>query len=251
MTDPSKKPDQLLGDYDLADVLSLELVESGLMSLKLREALSDPKQRQSVILAVIHTMERLLLPEADRRPLSEEEKKRIEWLLRKYDVVSKAPELVLQKNEHLVYVDYTMPSRATFEAEFPGDVSSSEVFCTSRTNWYWLRHESCINVDRTPGNRIFLMQHFDTEISSGRAIKIMDERGYRPATHVEAYAFAHAYPEAQLQYQIVALGSYGWRQQGREVNYVAVFFYNTRWSHFGYSAFLDNVGSRTSVSVHP
>ncbi|MFH1973268.1 MAG: hypothetical protein ABIK13_01515, partial [Patescibacteria group bacterium] len=35
----------------------------------------------------------------------------------------------------------------------------------------------------------------------------MDTLGYRPATHLEAYAFAKANPELQRQFWIVALGS--------------------------------------------
>ena len=43
----------------------------------------------------------------------------------------------------------------------------------------------------------------------------MDKLGYRPATHLEAYAFAKANPELQCQFWIVALGSFTLRGGNR------------------------------------
>ncbi len=103
-----------------------------------------------------------------------------------------------------VFVDYQMPrDKKTLEAEFSkGGVS--ELFYG---NYEWQLHSSCAEIDQTPGEREFLVKHFNRSITSDEAIKEMDKLGYRPATHLEAYAFVKAHPELHCQLRIVALGS--------------------------------------------
>jgi hypothetical protein len=103
-----------------------------------------------------------------------------------------------------VFVDYQMPrDKDELEADFSkGGVS--ELFYG---NYEWQLHSSCQGIYQAPGEREFLVKHFDRPIESDEAIAEMDKLGYRPATHLEAYAFAKANPELQRQCWIVALGS--------------------------------------------
>lgn len=52
--------------------------------------------------------------------------------------------------------------------------------------------------------------HFDRSIGSGDALLELDKMGFRPATLPELLAFGEKYPDVQLQFPIVALGSV-WR----------------------------------------
>jgi hypothetical protein len=130
----------------------------------------------------------------------------------------------LGENEYLVPVAYDMPrDRAKLESEFSKD-GVSEMFYG---NYEWQLHVSCIKIDQTPGERIMLVKHFrgswsdscGRNTTSEANIAEMDKLGYRPATHLEAYAFAKANPELQRQLQIVAPGSSVWSGGHR---YVAV-----------------------------
>lgn len=104
-----------------------------------------------------------------------------------------------------VFVDYTMPrDRTTLEAEFSKN-GVSELFFGSHE---WFFHSSCVDIDQNPGERIMLVKHFGWLIESEDAIAEMDKQGYRPATHLEAYAFAKANPDLQRQFWILALGSF-------------------------------------------
>ena len=110
----------------------------------------------------------------------------------------------LADGEYLVHVGYTMPQdKAMLEAEFStGGVS--ELFYG---NYEWQNHSSCAEIDQTPGDRVMLVKCFERSMTSEDAIVEMDKLGYRPATHLEAYAFAKANPDLQRQFWIVALGS--------------------------------------------
>jgi len=44
-------------------------------------------------------------------------------------------------------------------------------------------------MDETPGDRIFLVKHFEYMTESEANIAEMDKLGYRPAIHLEAYEF--------------------------------------------------------------
>ena len=112
----------------------------------------------------------------------------------------------LADGEYLVPVAYDMPrDKVKLEAEFSKD-GVSELFYG---NYEWQPHSSCAEIDQTPGNRVMLVKHFGRNTTSEANIAEMDKLGYRPATHLEAYAFAFAKanPELQRQFWIVALGS--------------------------------------------
>jgi len=110
----------------------------------------------------------------------------------------------LGENEYLVSVGYDMPrDKGKLESEFSKD-GVSELFYG---NYEWQPHSSCAEIDQTPGNRVMLLKHFGRNTESEANIAEMDKLGYRPATHLEAYAFAKANPELQRQFWIVALGS--------------------------------------------
>lgn len=110
----------------------------------------------------------------------------------------------LVDGEYRVPVSYDMPrTKEVLESEFSkGGVS--ELFYG---DYEWKNHSSCAEIDQTPGERIMLVKHFNRPIKSEDAIAKMDKLDYRPATHLEAYAFAKANPELQRQFWIVALGS--------------------------------------------
>jgi hypothetical protein len=108
------------------------------------------------------------------------------------------------ENEYLVPVGYNMPRDKTrLEAEFSKD-GVSELFYG---NYKWQLHSSCAGIDQTPGNRVMLLKYFGRCTMSEANIAEMDKLGYRPATHLEAHAFAKTNPELQRQFWIVALGS--------------------------------------------
>jgi hypothetical protein len=110
----------------------------------------------------------------------------------------------LGENEYLVSVGYDMPrDKGKLEAEFSKDGVSDLYF----VNYEWQPHSSCAELDQTPGSRIMLLKHFGCSTKSEANIAEMDKQGYRPATHLEAYAFQKANPELQRQLWIIALGS--------------------------------------------
>jgi len=113
-----------------------------------------------------------------------------------------------------VHVGYDMPyDKDILETEFSKDGVTELLY----GNCEWQLHSSCEGIDQTPGEREFLVKHFDRKIESDEAIAEMDKLGYRPATHLEAYAFAKANPELQRQFWIVALGSFALDSGGRSV----------------------------------
>ncbi|MFH1973577.1 MAG: hypothetical protein ABIK13_03165 [Patescibacteria group bacterium] len=116
----------------------------------------------------------------------------------------KPPVDSLPPHHYRVFVDYTMPrDMGVFEAEF----SKSGVSVIFSGDHEWQPHPSCIDIDQTSGNRIMLVKHFGRALLTESAIAEMDTLGYRPAIHLEAYAFAKGYPELQRQFWIAALGS--------------------------------------------
>lgn len=126
--------------------------------------------------------------------------------------------MVLPPNHYRVHVGYDMPrDKGTLESEFSKD-GVSELFYG---NYEWQPHPSCAKIDQTPGDRVFLVKHFGRETESEANITEMDKLGYRPATHIEAYAFAKANPELQRKFWIVALGS---SAMGVDIRSVAMLF---------------------------
>lgn len=126
----------------------------------------------------------------------------------------------LGENEFLVYVDYDMPrDKVELEAKFcKGGVADCFY-----GDYEWQLHSSCTKIDQMPGKRIMLIKHFGRETTSEENIAEMDKLGYRPATHLEAYAFAKANPEQQMKFWIIALGSYVRYPAGR---YVAALYHS-------------------------
>lgn len=110
----------------------------------------------------------------------------------------------LVDGEYRVPVTYAaLPSFAVLENEF-GKSDVSNLF----DGRAFQKHASCADIDETHNGKIFLLKHFNRAIESDDAIAEMDKLGYRPATHLEAYAFAKANPELQRKFWIVALGSF-------------------------------------------
>lgn len=111
------------------------------------------------------------------------------------------------------HVSYQLPS---FE-ELNGTLFdwASDLFNGS---YKWEDHESVRGqVDRTPGERSFLVKHFNKEMESDDVLAWADANGYRAATHEEAVDFAKAHPDLQREFWIVALGSFALRDGGRSV----------------------------------
>jgi hypothetical protein len=133
------------------------------------------------------------------------------------DRYSKKAKVALGKDEYLVPVGYDMPrDKATLEAEF----SKGGVSDLFYGGYEWQNHSSCAGIDQTPGSpkaTVMLVKQFGRAMTSEAAIAEMDRLGYRPATHLEAYAFAKANPDLQSQFWIVALGSSAVRGGGRYV----------------------------------
>ena len=111
----------------------------------------------------------------------------------------------LGEGEYRVHVTYTMPSdKKMLKREF----SKNSVSHLFTNNQEWRNHSSCAKIDQTPGERIMLIKHFGGATESRVNIAKMKKLGYRPATHLEAYAFAKANPELQRSFNIIALGSF-------------------------------------------
>ena len=63
--------------------------------------------------------------------------------------------------------------------------------------------------------------HYDHNFSSDDAVKEMAKRGLRPATIEELLAFGVKYPEEQLKFPVVALGSSARVDGGRHVPFLS------------------------------
>ncbi len=104
-----------------------------------------------------------------------------------------------------VYVDYRMPhDKDTLEKEFSIDGVADRYF--EQNIWY--KHDSCKNYDEIPKYLDFALKHFGRNIFAEDAIKEMDSQGFRPATHLEGYAFVKYFPWLQYQFKMIAVGSY-------------------------------------------
>lgn len=117
-------------------------------------------------------------------------------------VASSSSKHPLGENEYIVPVTYdSLPLFAELAGEF-GKGNVSGLFDSPT----FKKHSSCMDIDETPGDRIFLVKHFNRIIRSEEAIAQIDKL-YRPATHLEAYAFQKVNPELQSQFLITVLGS--------------------------------------------
>ncbi|MBD3251717.1 hypothetical protein GF380_04675 [Candidatus Uhrbacteria bacterium] len=117
-------------------------------------------------------------------------------------------------------VSYQLP----FHEELHGTVFdwASSLFSNTYT---WEEHESVRGlVDRTPGDRDFLVKHFTEEeiremdgLTSEHVIAWADKNGYRASVLEETVDFAKAQPDLQRQFPIVALGSFAVYRASRVV----------------------------------
>ncbi len=119
---------------------------------------------------------------------------------------------LLASDDIRICVDYNMPTnRKTLEKMFSiGGVS--RFFYEHHFNWE--KDSSFYMYTTILTSRDFLIMHFNRMITTEHAILDMKERGYRPANHLEAYAFRIKYRELQLKFPLMALGSFV--QNGRD-----------------------------------
>ncbi len=107
-----------------------------------------------------------------------------------------------------IFVDYKMSRDINvLKKEFTGHSTFIEDF-KGKSSWFTYDDHSYDELKYNPTSLDFLLKHFNALIGSGSAIKEMAKKGYRPATHLEAYAYAKKNPDKQLQHWIIALGSY-------------------------------------------
>lgn len=105
---------------------------------------------------------------------------------------------------YTVHVDYaSLPSMTELEKQFSGKGSVSEIF----DGRVWENHESCQEIDETPGEREFLVKHFGVDMTSDAVIAWGQENGYRVATYKEAIEFDAKSPVKHRKFWIAALGS--------------------------------------------
>jgi len=79
----------------------------------------------------------------------------------------------------------------------------------------WTRHPSCMDIDETSGNRIFLVRRYDRDITKDVATAEMDAIGFRPAIYSEACAFLNANRKHRLHFcTIVVFGSFCFDREG-------------------------------------
>jgi len=79
-----------------------------------------------------------------------------------------------------------------------------------KAGYYIASHESIndhnFTADR-PDQMDVILKFFDRTISTQEVLKLLGEEGLRPASMSELLAFGSRYPDAQIQYLIVALGA--------------------------------------------
>ena len=131
-------------------------------------------------------------------------------------------------DEHLRRVLTSKTLRRQIAELIVGSVKSA---VSSLADMITLGHYDWVNSDITeanfpmPANLVLgadpKLYHFDHDISSEKAIKEMDEDGYRPATIWDLLDFGAKNPELQRQFPIVALGSVAGFGGRRSVAYLS------------------------------
>lgn len=128
---------------------------------------------------------------------------------------------VLSEDHYRAFVTYAkLPGPDQLKAEFSGGVAV-EYHGTGDFGWQMTRPydnnmPDPTPVEQIPGDKIFFVLCFDREVVDDEwrqergVFAEMSRLGYRPATHIEAYEFAKAYPDVQERYSILALGSLCW-----------------------------------------
>ncbi len=118
----------------------------------------------------------------------------------------------LVDGERLVHVDYSMPRGGGACASSTEMLSKHAPAPMFKGNDKWQTHLSCAGIDQAPGERIMLAKEFRRGKEIWMIIPEMNERGYRPAIHLEAYAYLRT-PFIQAERMTkdefcIALGSY-------------------------------------------
>lgn len=161
MADKPETPDQTLGDYDLAFKIGTAIVESGLIPPDLRQMLCEDADLGRFSRRIIEVIGR-------------------EIGTGQVTKLNSAAGIV----EYRVHVSYTIPHLDKLIQEF-GTEEGLGIFDGRR----FFRYSS---VDEVPGVKIFCVVQFERPFSSEDAIAEMAKRGYRPASHLELYAW-HAF----------------------------------------------------------
>jgi len=117
----------------------------------------------------------------------------------------------LPKDHYAAHVTYApFPSKSQLETEFEDKLPG--IFDRK-----FYRHDSCKNMDETPGERIFwlaevpaeLIRSVEETLAWGDAQRTdIAPNGYRPATAAEAYELSKAQPELQREFAMIAYGSW-------------------------------------------
>jgi hypothetical protein len=111
----------------------------------------------------------------------------------------------LLEGEYEVPVGYAMPrTKEELEAEFRKDGVSEFFYGKYR----WQLHPSCAEITMRNQHRAQTWGQIDLGGEREAIISGMSYLGYRPAIHLELYAFAKANPELQRHICIFALGSF-------------------------------------------
>ena len=129
-------------------------------------------------------------------------------------IVDKATEMVLRAGEYLVNVTYAaLPSMTEIERLFTKNGVSVPLI----GSYKWEQDRSREHFDSVPGHRVILLKYFTPEeieemggLEDENIIAWGLKNGYVPADRQEAYAFG-INPDTrdlQLQFRIIALGSY-------------------------------------------
>ncbi len=152
---------------------------------------------------VEHFFEKFKKPGKTHRPIQPVNR---ESSVQKVPQLSVIPESLVHHvpQQYVVDVTYAMPKEMeVLEEEFSKD-GVSKLLCG---DYVWLKHNTCVAVDDAPKKLTMMMEGLAKETSSTDAISKMVARGYRPATHIEAYCFAKTFPDIQLYSDYIALGS--------------------------------------------
>ena len=105
-----------------------------------------------------------------------------------------------------IFVDYKMPTSKKMLERVFSQYGVSRIFFEKDVTW---KLDTSFSMYVTnPTSRDFLIKHFDKSITTKQAIFEMKQQGYRPAIHLEAFAFAKTYREMNLNCIIIALGSF-------------------------------------------
>ncbi len=113
----------------------------------------------------------------------------------------------LSSGEKRVWVDYDLLIDKAKSEAAPSNPLKESLFRLFNDNHQWRFHASCADIDQTSGKRIMLVKCFDRAIESEEAIAEMDQLGYRPAIHLELYAFVKNRSKIKYASGIIAFGS--------------------------------------------